>query len=162
MPLTAHADSYPSWSDVLKARANVKDKAKEIARLKGLLAASQQAADAAQKIAEQQGSLYQAAQARVDDANLRLQTIEKQVVADDKRAAEAKQRAGQLAAQLSRTGGADMETTLLLSGTDSSATDFLARLGSLAKLTESNSAIAEEAATRRRTPPRRPRRRCSR
>jgi murein DD-endopeptidase MepM/ murein hydrolase activator NlpD len=146
MPLTAHADEYPTWSQVLKARANVKDKAAEIAMLKGLLAKSQQAAEAAQKIAEQKGTLYQTAQARVDSANERLRTIEKQVAADDKRAAEAKQRAGQLAAQLSRTGGADVETTLLLSGTDSSATDFLDRLGSLAKLTESNSAIADEAA----------------
>jgi len=68
------------------------------------------------------------------------------VKADEKRAAEAKQRAGQLAAQLSRTGGADVETTLLLSGTDGNATDFLGRLGRLSKLTESNGAIAEEAA----------------
>jgi murein DD-endopeptidase MepM/ murein hydrolase activator NlpD len=146
LPLTAQADTYPTWSQVLKARANVKDKAKEIATLKGLLAKSQAAAEAAQKIAEQKGTLYQAAQARVDSANERLATIEKQVEADDKRAAAAKQRAGQLAAQLSRTGGADVETTLLLSGTDASASDFLGRLGSLAKLTESNSAIADEAA----------------
>jgi murein DD-endopeptidase MepM/ murein hydrolase activator NlpD len=146
LPLTAQADSYPTWAQVLKARANVKDKAREIATLKGLLAKSQQVAEAAQKIAEQKGTLYQAAQARVDSANERLRTIEKQVAADDKRAAEAKQRAGQLVAQLSRTGGADVETTLLLSGTDASASDFLGRLGSLAKLTESNSAIADEAA----------------
>ena len=149
IPLSAQADSYPSWSDVLKARANVKDKAREIASLKGLLAKSQAAAEAAQKIAEQRGTLYQTAQARVDSANERLQTIEKQVKADEKRSADAKQRAGQLAAQLSRTGGADLETTLLLSGTDSSASDFLSRLGSLSKLTESNTAIAEEAATAR-------------
>lgn len=146
VPLTAHADSYPSWSDVLKARSNVKAKAAEIAKLKELLAKSQAAADAAQKVAEQKGTEYQTAQARVDAANERLKTIEKQVKADEQRAADAKQRAGQLAAQLSRTGGADLETTLLLSGTDASATDFLGRLGSLSKLTESNSAIADEAA----------------
>jgi murein DD-endopeptidase MepM/ murein hydrolase activator NlpD len=147
VPLSAQADGYPSWKDVLAARGNVKKKAAEIAKLKGLLAKSQAAADAAQKRAEQLGAVYQTAQARVDSANERLKTIEKQVEADDKRAAEAKQRAGQLAAQLSRTGGADVETTLLLSGTDSSASDFLGRLGSLSKLTESNGAIAEEAAT---------------
>ncbi|GAA2751197.1 hypothetical protein GCM10009869_14070 [Amnibacterium kyonggiense] len=145
-PLSAEAASYPSWKDVLKARSNVKEKAKEIARLKGLLAQSQAAADAAQKVAEQKGTLYQTAQARVDASNERLQTIEKQVEADEKRAADAKQRAGQLAAQLSRTGGADLETTLLLSGTDSSANDFLSKLGSLSKLTETNSTIAEDAA----------------
>ena len=146
IPLSAQADAYPSWSDVLKARSNVKAKARDIAQLKGLLAKSQAAAEAAQKIAEQKGTLYQAAQGRVDSANERLQIIQKQVEADDKRASDARQRAGQLAAQLSRTGGADVETTLLLSGTDASASDFLGRLGSLAKLTESNSAIADEAA----------------
>ncbi|MBW4042995.1 MAG: M23 family metallopeptidase [Acidobacteria bacterium] len=149
IPISAQADAYPSWNDVLKARANVKDKAKEIAGLKALLAKSQAAADAAQKIAEQRGTEYQTAQARVDAANERLLTIEKQVKTDEKRAADAKQRAGQLAAQLSRSGGADLETTLLLSGTDASASDFLSRLGSLSKLTESNSAIAEEAAAAR-------------
>ena len=146
VPLSAQADEYPSWSDVLKARASVSGKAKEITRIKGLLARSQAAADAAQKVAEQRGTEYQAAQARVDTANEHLKTVQKQVKADEKRAAEAKQRAGQLAAQLSRTGGADVETTLLLSGTDGNATDFLGRLGRLSKLTESNGAIAEEAA----------------
>jgi murein DD-endopeptidase MepM/ murein hydrolase activator NlpD len=146
VPTSAEAAGYPSWKDVLAARGDVRKKAAEIATLKGLLAKSQAAAERAQRVAEQRGTEYQAAQARVDSANQRLQTIEKQVRADEKRAAQAKQRAGQLAAQLSRTGGADVETTLLLSGTDSSASDFLARLGRLSKLTESNGAIADEAA----------------
>ena len=146
VPMSAEASGYPSWKDVLAARGDVTKKAAEIATLKGLLAKSQAAAEQAQKVAEQRGAEYQTAQGRVDSATQRLQTIEKQVEADDKRAAQAKQRAGQLAAQLSRTGGADVETTLLLSGTDASASDFLARLGRLSKLTESNGAIADEAA----------------
>jgi murein DD-endopeptidase MepM/ murein hydrolase activator NlpD len=146
VPMSAQADEYPSWKDVLEARENVKDKAQEIAKIKALLQKSQAAADAAQKVAEQRGTEYQAAQAKVDTANEHLAAIEKQVEADEQRAADAKQRAGQLAAQLSRTGGADLETTLLLSGTDGNATDFLGRLGRLSKLTESNGAIAEEAA----------------
>ena len=145
VPLSAQADTYPTWADVKRARANVRLKAAEITRIKGLLAKSKAAAAVAQKAAEQKGAQYQAAQARVDDANARLKTIQKQVRAAEKRATAAKQRAGQLAAQLSRTGGADVETTLLLSGTDASASDFLGRLGSLSKLTESNTAIAEEA-----------------
>jgi murein DD-endopeptidase MepM/ murein hydrolase activator NlpD len=145
VPMTAQADGYPSWQDVLDARNDVKKKAQEVAKIKALLAKSQAAADAAQKVAEQRGAEYQAAQARVDAANERLATIEKQVQADEQREKQAKQRAGQLAAQLSRTGGADVETTLLLSGADGNATDFLDRLGRLSKLTESNGAIAEEA-----------------
>lgn len=151
VPGLAQADEYPSWNDVLKARANVKDKAKEIAKLKGFLAKSQAAADQAQRVAEARGSAYQAAQVRVETANDRLTAIEKQVAADQKQATAASERAGQLAAQLSRTGGADLQTSLLLSagsGTDGQGTDdFLARLGSLAKLTESNGAIADDAMT---------------
>ncbi|GAA4749045.1 peptidoglycan DD-metalloendopeptidase family protein [Amnibacterium soli] len=146
VPMSAEAAGYPSWKDVLAARGNVKKKREEIATLQGLLAKSQAAAERAQKIAEQRGTEYQAAQARVESADQHLRTIEKQVAADEERAAQAKQRAGQLAAQLSRTGGADVETSLLLSGTDASASDFLARLGRLSKLTESNGAIADEAA----------------
>lgn len=151
-PLSARADSFPNWRDVLKARANVKAKAKEIANIKGLLERSRAAADKAQQVAEVRGSAYQAAQARVETANERLTTVEKQVEVDEKRAEEAKQRAGQLAAQLTRTGGADLETSLFFaSSTGTGASDFLSRLGRLSKLTESNGAIAEEAATAKNT-----------
>lgn len=152
VPLSARADPYPSWGDVLKARANVKAKAKEIARIKALLERSRAAAEKAQQVAEVRGSAYQDAQARVETANERLATVQKQVAVDEKRAEEAKQRAGQLAAQLSRTGGADLETSLFFSSsTGTGASDFLSRLGRLSKLTESNGAIAEEAATAKNT-----------
>lgn len=150
-PVAASADEYPSWKEVLSARGDVKEQAREVARIKGLLARSQQAAERAQRVAEQRGGEYQAAQARVAAANERLIVIEKQVAADEKRATEAKQRAGQLAAQLTRTGGTDPQTSLFFSGQDDDAADFLTKLGRLSKLTESNGAIADEAAAAKNT-----------
>ena len=150
VPVAAQADDYPSWSEVLAARKDVRRKAAEVARLKGLLAKSRAAAEAAQREAEARGNVYQTARSRVDAAGERLAEIEKQVKADDARAEEATQRAGQLAAQLSRTGGADPETALFFSGGDGGdPTEFLAKLGRLSKLTESNGAIAAEAETAR-------------
>lgn len=149
VPAVASADGYPSWSDVLAARKNVRKKAAEIGRLKGLLATSRATAAAAQREAERRGTVYQGAVARVDAASARLKTIEQQVQADEQRAAEATQRAGQLAAQLTRTGGTDPETTLFFSAGDGDTGDFLTKLGRLSKLTESNGAIAAEAAAAR-------------
>ncbi len=149
VPTVARADDYPSWSDVLAARRNVKAKAAEIGRLKGLLAKSRAAAAAAQREAERRGTVYQGAVAQVDAASSRLKTIEQQVEADERRATEATRRAGQLAAQLTRTGGTDPETTLFFSAGDGDTGDFLSKLGRLSKLTESNGAIAAEAAAAR-------------
>lgn len=147
----AVADDYPSWSDVLAARRNVRRKAQEVAKLRSLLEKSKAAAERAQQEAERRGTLYQGAVARVDAATERLASIEKQVKADEKRADEATQAAGRLAAQLTRTGGTDPETTLFLSGGSGGASDFLSRLGRLSKLTESNGAIADEAARAKNT-----------
>lgn len=150
IPVAAQADEYPSWSDVLKARKNVRLKAQEVSRIRGLLAKSRRAAEAAQREAEQRGTVYQSARGRVDAAATRIEAIAKQVQRDEARAQEANRRAAQLAAQLSRTGGADPEATLFFSGGDESEPgEFLAKLGRLSKLTASNGAIAADAAAAR-------------
>jgi murein DD-endopeptidase MepM/ murein hydrolase activator NlpD len=142
----AHAASYPTWSDVKKARANVQEQAKEVAKIKALLADSKAAADRTEKVAEQRGAVYQGMRDRVDTASARLDVIKKEVAADKRKAAQASQRAGMLAAQLSRTGGTDVQTTLFFSGSKGQgAEQFLAKLGRLSKLTEANGSIAAEA-----------------
>ncbi|MFD1722836.1 M23 family metallopeptidase [Amnibacterium endophyticum] len=146
VPVAAQADEYPTWAEVQRARKDVRLQAQEVARLKSLLAKSRELAEAAQREAQAKGATYQAARARVDAASERIDTIAKQVKRDRRRADEAMQRAGQLAAQLSRTGGTDPETSLLFSGgSDEGPSDFLAKLGRLSKLTESNGAIAADA-----------------
>lgn len=151
--LPAHATSYPSWSDVQKARSSASAKAAEVKRIQGLLAQSQAQVARTEKVAEQRGAEYQAARDQVDAANDRLNTLKAEVAADRKKAKAATQRAALLAAQLSRTGGTDLETTLFFSAgsSDADASSFLAKLGRLSKLTQSNGAIAGAAKQAQRT-----------
>jgi murein DD-endopeptidase MepM/ murein hydrolase activator NlpD len=151
--LPANASNYPSWSDVQAARHSASAKAAQVKRIEGLLAASRAVVERTQQVAEQRGADYEAARNQVDVANDRLATVRQEVAADQKRAKAASQRAGLLAAQLSRTGGADLETTLFFSAgsSDTSASSFLTKLGRLSKLTQSNGAIAAAAKQAQRT-----------
>ncbi|MDQ1513712.1 MAG: hypothetical protein QOC59_1554 [Microbacteriaceae bacterium] len=142
----AHAGGYPSWSDVQKARRSTSAKATEVQHIKQLLKESQDKVARTEQVAEQRGTAYQVLRNQVDLASARLDTIKKEVAADRKRAVKATQRAGQLAATLTRTGGTDLQTTLLFdSGSGQDAATFLTKLGRLSKLTESNGAIAAAA-----------------
>ncbi len=151
--LPASATNYPSWSDVQAARHSAAAKAAQVKRIEGLLAASKAVVERTQQVAEQRGADYEAARNQVDAANDRLAAVKQEVAADQKRAKAASQRAGLLAAQLSRTGGADLETTLFFSAgsSDRSASSFLTKLGRLSKLTQSNGAIAAAAKQAQRT-----------
>jgi murein DD-endopeptidase MepM/ murein hydrolase activator NlpD len=143
----AHADTYPSWSDVKAARHSASAKATEVAKIKGLIATSEAAAAATQQVAEQRGTEYQVLRDSVDTATTRLDAIKKDVAADAKKALVARQRAGRLAAQLSRTSGTDPELELFLNAGSSphSASDFLSRLGRLSQLTTANGRISSMA-----------------
>ncbi len=151
MPLAAaepaFAESYPSWKEVQDARKDVKKRAQEVAHIKGLITAAQAKVDRARKASEERGAEYAVTRDRVDAANDRLTEVKGQVDAERRRADAAQQRAGQMAAQLARTGGTDLQTSLFLEGSSSSdgATTFLAKLGRLSKLTQDNGTIADEA-----------------
>ncbi|HEY0373588.1 MAG TPA: peptidoglycan DD-metalloendopeptidase family protein [Amnibacterium sp.] len=151
--LPAHATSYPSWSDVKAARHSAAAKAAQVKRIEGLLVASKAVVEHTQQVAQQRGAEYQVARDQVDSANDRLGKVKKEVAADQKRAKAASQRAGLLAAQLSRTGGADLQTTLFFSAgsSDRNASSFLTKLGRLSKLTQSNGEIAAAAKQAQRT-----------
>ena len=108
----AYAESYPSWSDVQKARKSASAKTAEVRRIEGLITASKAKVDTARKIAEQRGAEYAVTRDRVDSANDRLNTVKQEVAAQRRKAQLAQQRAGQMAAQLARTGGTDLQTSL--------------------------------------------------
>lgn len=143
----AQAASYPSWSEVQKARANAATKAKAVARIRGLITESKAAVEKARRAAEQRGAEYAVTRDSADEANDRLVAVEREVAANRRRAREARQRAGQMAATLARTGGTDLRTTLFLEGSSSSggAAAFLSKLGRLSMLTEANGSIADAA-----------------
>lgn len=143
----AAASEYPSWGDVLAARKSAAKKTEAMARIRDLVTAGQREVERTQRVANDRGSIWANLREQVDTANDRLAAIRAEVARDRKKAQASTQRAGQLAAQLSRTGGADLQATLFLSAGSSAANanGFLARLGQLSKLTQNNGSIAEQA-----------------
>ncbi|HEY0260154.1 MAG TPA: peptidoglycan DD-metalloendopeptidase family protein [Lacisediminihabitans sp.] len=133
----ASAASYPSWGDVQAAQKSVAAKNAEIKKIDDLLAGLKASAAAAQSLAEQKGAAAQAAQQKHDEAALDLTQKRSQADAAKAKAAKSKQEAGQFAAQLARTGGSDLSTTLFFSG--DAASDLLSQLG-LASMVKDRSA----------------------
>ena len=144
---TAQAVSYPSWEDVQAARSNESAKAAEVSRIQGLL--DQLASDAAdaQAEAERLGIAFEKAQADADAGAAKLSELQAQ--ADEKGAVAdaSEQRAGQVSAQLARTGGGDVSSQLV--GDTEQAGDLLYRLGAMSKLTEQTDGIRQQAVTDR-------------
>lgn len=136
---SAAAAEYPSWADVQAARSNQATKQAEISRITGLL--NQLKNDAAEKnaIAVKRGTEKEQAQQKFDEENFRAQQFQLQA---DKAAAAAKtsrDRAGQLAAQLARSGGGDVSASLFFDG--ASAEDLLSQLGMASKITDLSASV---------------------
>ena len=138
-----YADNYPSWSDVVAARANESSKQTEIARLQGLISGLRNEVAAAQAVADKAWAENQSAQdalaAGTQKADqLRLQATEAQAKAEASR----KQAAG-LSAQFARSAGTDLSMKLLVSGEKTS--DLLYQLGAMSKLSETSKKVLSEA-----------------
>jgi hypothetical protein len=116
----AQAAGYPSWDDVTAARANESSKAAQISELQGLLTGLQTDAANAQSEAERLGALFQQAQDAADTGAAKLAELESQVAEQEAVADESERRAGQVSAQLARTGGGDVSTQIVATATSRS------------------------------------------
>lgn len=138
----AFADDYPTWDDVLEARQNEEATQAAIAEIEGIL----------QELETQSAELGRVAQARAEElnaANVALQAatdradrLEQAADAAQERADESARKAGQLIAQLARTGGGNLTIALIFSG---NADDLLGSLGTVGKVSEQAAAIYEQA-----------------
>jgi len=132
-PEPAFADDYSTWADVEAARNNVAATEAIIAKNQAQLAflaseAERTAADAADK-----SNLWVEADQKFQAAASRLDTLQAQADEATAVATASKQRAGQMAAQMMRTGGQDITTNLLLNSGE--ADDLLYGLGMSGKIT---------------------------
>jgi murein DD-endopeptidase MepM/ murein hydrolase activator NlpD len=134
---SAWAKDYPSWTDVQNARSSVAAKQAEITRLDGLLASLATDVTATQAAAKQKGIDFAAAQLKFDNAAYASDELQKQADTARAKADKSKQQAGELAARLASTGGADLSTTLFFSGNQ--ADSLLSQLG-LASMVKDQSA----------------------
>jgi murein DD-endopeptidase MepM/ murein hydrolase activator NlpD len=145
----AWADSYPSWDDVQRAKANQAAAAAEVARIQGLIQGLQADVANKQAIAQQLGDAYFQAQQDYFDAAQRADLLQRQANEQEQKAKEAAQHAGRVAAQLYRSGGDDTAMQLFLSGSATTADDILAKLGTMDKMLERNQSVYAAAVTAR-------------
>ncbi|MFB2586240.1 M23 family metallopeptidase [Herbiconiux liukaitaii] len=139
----AYADEYPTWDDVKNAQANESAKSEEVTRIQGLIEGMNAAVADAQAVSVQRGTEYQVAQEKYDTAEFRATELETQAADATARSAESNKQAGQLAAQLSRSGGSDLTVNLFVGGEVSS--DLLYQLSTMSKLTQKTSQIYAQA-----------------
>ncbi|MBC7519128.1 MAG: peptidoglycan DD-metalloendopeptidase family protein [Microbacteriaceae bacterium] len=140
---TASAADYPSWADVQAAQANQATKQAEVARITGFLDQLKTDAAAKQAVALQRGNEKAKAQADFDKANFEAQEF--QLAADRAQATAqaSRERAGQLAAKLARSGGEDVSAALFFDG--ASAKDLLSQLGMASKITDMSASVYAQA-----------------
>lgn len=139
----AWAADYPSWNDVLAARNNETAKKAEVARVQSMLAGLEAAVTSTEAEAEAKGQIYQDAQLKFDEAAYKAGELKKQADDAQAKAAKSKQRAGQLAAQLSRSGGGDLTATLFFSG--DKADSLLSQLGLASKVADQSHGLYSKA-----------------
>jgi len=139
----AYAVDYPSWDDVAAARNNEAATAAAVAEINALISALQAEAEATQKDAEAKATIWQEQDNKYQGAVAIAGTLRAQADAASAKAAASEQRAGQMAAQLMRSGGGDTTVNLLMNAGD--ADDLLNTLGMSKKVSEQSYAIYERA-----------------
>ncbi|TFD87878.1 M23 family metallopeptidase [Cryobacterium serini] len=143
----ASAVEYPSWQDLQNAKANTASAAAQVTTIENLIAGLQVQVQETQAAAEKSASELEVAQQEFDDATRRAEDIQTQADASKSAADAATRQAGQLAAQLYRTGGTDLSVNLFLEGEGNGADAdlLLAKLGNMSKLVERSSDVYESA-----------------
>jgi murein DD-endopeptidase MepM/ murein hydrolase activator NlpD len=140
----AYATSYPSWNDVIQARANAAAKAKEVTDITAAIAALDAQVESTQADAVAKGDAYNTADAAYSQAALKQQSLQKQAAAAEKMRKQSEAQAGQVAAQLARSGTTGgLGLNLLLNGGD--ASNLLDSIGNAGKVSERANDIYKKA-----------------
>lgn len=131
----ASAVEYPSWDDLQAAKANTDAAVKAVDTIKSLIAGLQQNVESTRAISAQKLDEMMVAQDKYDVAVARANELQSQADAAAGDAAKAKKTAGEVAAQLYRSGNSDQNLSLFLDGGSGADTDqFLAKLGNMEML----------------------------
>src|SRR6218665_3763442 len=151
-PLSADADTYPSWDDVQAAKANTAKTAESITKLSGIITQLKNQVDATLAVAQKKTDELIAAQQRAEDAAANADAISTQAQTAATEAKTAREAAGRLAAQLYRSGGTDSVLSLFFSGGNAAQTDqLLQNLADMQKLAGRASDIYQTAQQKQNT-----------
>lgn len=147
----AQAVDYPTWQDLQNAKSNTAAAASQVAQIQEMIAGLTVQVAQTQAESEKRGAEFRVAQEKLDEATRRATDLQAQADAGKVTADAATRQAGQLAAQLYRTGGTDLSVNLFLDGqgTGKSADALLSKLGSMSKLVERSSDVYDQAQTAR-------------
>lgn len=140
----APADDYPTWAEVQAAKQSEAAKKAEIAKLEQLVAGLQEQAAELEKVAMQKAEDALLAQNELQAAEAKTTRLADQLADAKKRADASAKLAASLVARLARTGGGD-PTAVLAFSSESDADRLLSRLGTMAKLSESSTALVQQA-----------------
>lgn len=149
VPGTPSADAvddwgFPTWSEVEAARGNEAAKNQQIEQIRGLIAQLQTDLQTAQALSDQRAAEAIEAQSRYDEAVAVAQRLQEQADEASERATESERAAGQLAAQLARSGGTgDMSAELFAN--PGSADNWLYRLDLMDRVAGTADSLYEQA-----------------
>ncbi len=142
----AAAIDYPSWDDLQKAKGNTAAAQAAVDNIRSVIAQMQQQVADLQAAAAARADELQVAQDKFDAATIRATQIQAQADASKAAADAATKQAGQLAAQLYRTGGNDLSANLVFEKSGGKGADaLLSKLGSMSKLGQRSSDIYKSA-----------------
>lgn len=141
---TAQAVTYPTWDEVKNARGKESAKQGQITEIKAIISELDAKVEAAQAKAKELGQVFFDAQSDAQDAAEEEQKLRAKADEHAKVAEQSAAQAGQFAAQMARSGGADVTTSVLTKGED--ARDLLYDLGALSKLSEQAERVQAAAA----------------
>ncbi|MDH6179820.1 cell wall-associated NlpC family hydrolase [Microbacteriaceae bacterium SG_E_30_P1] len=142
----AVADDFPTWEEVEAARGNEQATQQKIAEIEKLLEQLEADSAALGRTAQKRAEEYNAARAALDSAAARADRLKTAASEAAERARVSNQRAGQLIAQLARTGGGDLNMALVMAP---DAEDLLGTLGTASKVAERAAEIYEQASVDR-------------
>lgn len=138
------SDEYPTWTEVQAAKQSESAKKAEIAKLEGLVAELQEQAAALEKVAMQKAEDALLAQNDLQAAEAKTTRLSDQLADAKQRADASAKLAASLVARLARTGGGDPTAALAFSSGED-ADRLLSRLGTMSKLSESSTALVQQA-----------------
>ena len=142
----ASSDTTPeiTWDQVAAAQASVAATKALADQIKAQVAALQASVDKAQAEAQAKGDIYSKAQDAFDAQNYIVQKLQTQADAAKKQAEAAKKTAGQLLAQLAKSGGADGITTSLLTNSGQ-ADQLLSKVGYMSQISDRSKQVYAKA-----------------
>ncbi|WP_157008080.1 M23 family metallopeptidase [Agromyces laixinhei] len=152
MQQPAIAATYPSWDELQAAKANTAAGAAAVEQVTALIAELEANVAFTRAEAERRTDELFLAQQKYDEAVLRADQIQAQADASAAEAVAAESNAGQVAAQLYRSGGSDVGVNLFLDAGNAKATDtLLSKLGNMEKMVERTSSIYDRAQEKQNT-----------